>query len=345
MLNYILTILIPLIAIIAGGYKNVKKSNAEDLFSKNYTSVLKGICCIIVVMVHVRDGYKNSLQDAIGSFAYVCVTLFFMISAYGMQLSVEKKTDYIKHFWRNRLLALLIPCLFINIFSSLLFGLLDNCINFNQVWYINNYVLVLLEYCLWFYIIMKLQKKLSISKTWIIDIMLISGVLVSSLISFFIYEGHFGSNLTSWRCERFGLIWGLLFYRYIPLIKRFLIHKRLYKTILFTLLCMIFGIMYLRFKSVYFWGEYILKIILGLVIIVWMMLLTVKRQFGNRFSFWLGKISYEVYLLHTIVMFAIIKVSNNLSSGLFILITYIFTLIISTIINWCSNKVIKKLRI
>ena len=112
MLNYILTAIIPVLTIFMG-VKAKEGNNTEDLFSRDYTSVLKGLCCIIVVMVHIRDGYTNSLQDAIGSFAYVCVTLFFMISAYGMQLSVESKADYLNHFWRNRLLALLIPKYFI----------------------------------------------------------------------------------------------------------------------------------------------------------------------------------------------------------------------------------------
>ena len=117
MLNYVLTLIVPLIAIILGTINGKKKEDAQDLFSKDYTSVLKGICCIIVVMVHIRDGYMNPLQEAIGSFGYICVTLFFMISGYGMQLSFEKKTDYLHHFWRNRLLALLVPCFLINVFS------------------------------------------------------------------------------------------------------------------------------------------------------------------------------------------------------------------------------------
>ena len=104
---------------LSGGYGSLRRNDAEDLFSKDYTTVLKGICCIIVVMVHVKDGFQNPLQDAIGSFGFVCVTLFFMVSAYGMQLSVEHKADYLRHFWRNRLLSLLVlpayQCMFLRL--------------------------------------------------------------------------------------------------------------------------------------------------------------------------------------------------------------------------------------
>lgn len=345
MLNYILTAFIPILTIFIGGGKTKESDNAENLFSKDYTSVLKGICCIIVVMVHIREGYTNPLQDAIGSFAYVCVTLFFMISAYGMQFSVESKVDYLKHFWRNRLLALLIPCFLINIFAFVLFALLDNNFTFKHLWYINDYVLVLLEYCLWFYIVMQLKKVIPISKSWIVDALLCIGIILSSLISFFFSKDTTWSNLLGWRCERIGLIWGLLYYRLKPCVDQWLTRNRMQKIIIYTFWAFTLGVLYLKFKTVYFGGEYLLKIILGLSIILWILLLTVKKQFGNKISLWLGRISYEVYLLHTIVMLAIIKVIPSLSSGIFILMTYILTMLISTGLNWCSNKIVKMLRV
>ena len=97
-MDVFLTAIIPLIALISGAVKSKRAENANDLFSKDYTSVLKGICCIVVVMVHIGPNYANFLQDAISSFGYICVTLFFMFSAYGMQLSVEYKKNYLNNF-------------------------------------------------------------------------------------------------------------------------------------------------------------------------------------------------------------------------------------------------------
>lgn len=96
-----------------------KSTMRGNLFDKSYTRVLKGACCIIVILVHVPVTHGNKLQDAIGSFGYVAVTIFFMISAYGMYFSKQKKTDYLRHFWRNRLSSLLIPMLLINIANFL----------------------------------------------------------------------------------------------------------------------------------------------------------------------------------------------------------------------------------
>lgn len=52
------------------------KLEKGNFFSKDYTTVLKGLCCLVVIYVHVKPPYCNALQDAIGSFAYVCVTCF-----------------------------------------------------------------------------------------------------------------------------------------------------------------------------------------------------------------------------------------------------------------------------
>lgn len=81
--------------------------------------MLKGVCCLLVIYVHFVGSHTNALQDAIGSFAYIAVTLFFVTSAYGMMLNAERKNDYLKTFWRNRLVALLVPCFCVNIVAFL----------------------------------------------------------------------------------------------------------------------------------------------------------------------------------------------------------------------------------
>lgn len=99
------TILFTLLAPIIGGGNSLVFNKKDDnaFFGKDYTTELKGLCCLIVIYVHVPVAYRNPIQDAIGSFAYICVTLFFLISAYGMMLSAERKEEYLRHFWRNRL--------------------------------------------------------------------------------------------------------------------------------------------------------------------------------------------------------------------------------------------------
>jgi len=115
MVDYILTLLPIIFLGVVFFYDCKYDENGSSFMNKDYTTVLKAVCCIIVIMVHFPIENGNKLQDAIGSFAFVCVTFFFLFSAYGMNYSKAKKANYIDHFWRNRLAALLIPALLVNI--------------------------------------------------------------------------------------------------------------------------------------------------------------------------------------------------------------------------------------
>ncbi|MCC8098523.1 MAG: acyltransferase [Clostridiales bacterium] len=107
-LTALILIIYCVIALI-GAKKNTIEEADCRFFSKDYTTVLKGLCCVIVVFVHVPDGFKNTVQDLIGSFAYICVTIFFMLSSYGLRYSFENKEGYSKTFFKNRVLVLLVP--------------------------------------------------------------------------------------------------------------------------------------------------------------------------------------------------------------------------------------------
>lgn len=212
MYDILLTSLILLFLLFATLWQS-RRGDERNFFSKDYTNILKGACAIVVLLVHVEPSYQNPLQDGVGSFAYVAVTLFFFISAYGMQLSVERKPGYLKHFWRNRLVSLLIPCLLINLFAFVYQIEILNNKSLAVLVEINGYVKVLLQYCLLFYCVMMLSKWLKVEKTWITDGLLIAGVVGSSLYLYF-SEGGDGANVSGWCYERYGLVWGLLLYRF-----------------------------------------------------------------------------------------------------------------------------------
>ena len=95
------------------------KPNSKHFFDIVNTNAMRGFWCLIVVLVHIPAAYQNRIQDMIGSFAYIGVTFFFMTSAYGLRLAIERKPESIKCFWRRRLPKLLIPCFFINCINVL----------------------------------------------------------------------------------------------------------------------------------------------------------------------------------------------------------------------------------
>lgn len=344
MLAYILTLLSP---ILGGGFALYGSKLSEgQFFSKNYTSVLKGLCCLIVIYVHVKEGYGNKLQDAIGSFAYCCVTIFFLVSAYGMMLSAERKGDYLKGFWRNRLLALLVPSLVVNIVGCVAHNIFSDDFSLKGLYQLNNYVAVLLLWCVWFYIVEWCKAKWFKDNTRLGDVLLIVGVVASSLYGYFddpdpIKTGAF----SGWPYERMGLVWGVLLYRYFHALEGWMAERRMAKVMVLTILGGVLGVAYLKYKMVFFWGAYLLKVVLGFTLILLLFTLTSNRAFGNKVSLWLGNISYEVYLSHGIVMGVLVHLlAPEVNSGVFILLTVVLTLILSHIEHAIATPIVRRLR-
>jgi len=339
MINYILTftILIGLFLIILPIRLN--KTVDDSFLSKDYTTVIKGVCSIIVILVHIPIMYQNKLQDGIGSFAYICVTLFFFISAYGMTVCLKKK-DYLKNFWRNRLISLLIPCLLINILSIVVYSFLNiRTFKWLSLLYVNPYVVQLLVFCLVFYGVHCFFKQKSNEYVGGVkqDVIICTIILLISLSLFLLNYG--------WKTEFCGLIYGILLARYKNLVVKIFQYDYIKKVIIGGLASIMLGVIYLECKTVYFWGDYLIKIILGISIIAFSFCMSSHLKFGNIVSNYLGKISYEIYLLHGPVIIVLMYSNITISSGCFILLTVSLTVIFSIIINKLSNYITAYFRV
>lgn len=335
MTQFALTALVPLFMAIAFFWKaRVAPVDNPPFMSKGFTDTLKGLCAIIVVMVHFRPEYQNTLQDAMGGFAYVAVTFFFLFSAYGMQWSLANKNDYLKHFWKGRLVSLLLPAVLINVSFFIIQSLYLGELQLRTLIYANDYVVVLLEYCLLFYVVMRycqIRHVDNLKYAWLLIVVII---IVSSLLLYFLTVYVDGRHGTNWCFERYGLIWGLALFAFFPGIKRWLGQGTLLKLVLAGIVSAVLGYIYIKGgKYTYFWGEYVLKIALGLSLLVTVLLLTRRLNIGNRITSFLGGISYEIYLSHAWVMYLLAHFFPELGSGVFIIATYCVTILFSFIIH------------
>ena len=272
----------------------------------------------------------------------MAVTLFFMVSSYGMMLSAERKKSYLNSFWRNRLVALLVPAFLVNVAAALFGGIKGNLVLSGLI-QINGYVMVLLQFCLWFYIVEIAKRKWFADKTMLGDAILIGGLIASSLYLYLCKYGEVRAE-SGWCFERMGLVWGILLYRYFDKFVTWMDKSRMAKSIVLCIMSLILGVAYLKYKSIWFWGEYVLKIILGIAIILFLFTMTSNRKFGNKFSFWLGDISYEVYLSHGMMMGVLAFYFSGMQSGWFIFLTVVSTLVLSTFIHAIGKPIVNGLR-
>ena len=310
----------------------------KNFFDLSDTTVLKGLFCIIVVLVHIPAEYQNPIQDAVGSFAYIGVTFFFMTSSFGLMYSAEHKKDYIKRFWQNRLPPLLIPALLCNAIDIAVKAFGDKQITFWNIVHINAWVRVLLLYYLIFWIVKIIPDKFAGGGYWK-DIIVCTLIMLISLICRLINR-----DLPLWFVESYGFIYGIVLYDLIDKFKEWSDRKWAIKTGLLFLISLIFGVLYIKLKPVEFWGDYCLRIVLGLSLTLLILMVIRRYKIGNIALMFLGTISYEVYLLHGVAFGLMAFIYPNSSSGVFIILSITITLLISVIINRISKVFLKAIR-
>lgn len=310
-------------------YKATLVDRNNDFFGITSTSALRGFWCIIIVLVHVPQNYGNRIQDLIGSFAYIGVTFFFMTSGYGLRLGVRKEKS-INNFWRKRLPKILVPMIFVNIVDFIVVGFISGSYELSRLVRFDRWV----QWLLVCYIVVWLFYRFNIMKEYK-DGGIIAVLVLFSLCIFFLGDKI---QVTTWTTEIYGFIWGI-----VLATKKCEIENKLYQnwkikaTILFIVSLML-GLLYIKYKHVFFFGGYLLKIILGLVMLTFILQLTTRVQIGNPIILFLGKISYEIYLIHGIAFYIIEKKFPEMCSGMFILTSIILTIGISVIVYWLSDN-------
>lgn len=323
------------------GVKYVPDKNG--FMSIEDTTFLRGFWCIIVVLVHIPAAYQNRIQDMLGSFAYIGVTFFFMTSAYGLKWSMEHKPGYMDHFWRRRLPSILIPALIANALEVLENGF--NEVPFTALSFvnINGWVKVLLLYYFVFWIVYGIAPKIIVvlggggGGDWQ-DAAMCLVVFGCSLIDYFTEF----KIISRWIVEPLGFAYGILAAKYANEIKKWIGKKWHIKSIVLMVISALIGIAYLKFKPYVFWGDYALKILLGIVITTFIFTIIGKVKVGNKINGFLGSISYEVYLTHLIAFSLVSRMLSGVESGIYISVSIIVTMMLSVSVHWLKKLIMKR---
>lgn len=316
------------------------KTVNENFFDLNNSKALRGFWCIVVVLVHVPQMYQNPIQDMIGSFAYIGVTFFFMTSSYGLTLSQIRKPEVINFFWQKRLPKLLVMSwvvkLVFYLIDFLVYKSIDNPI---EVFIIRGWVLWLIACYFAFWISNKLFHKTLI---WKISTGVL--VIVGSLVMYYLKNNGIVTS-TTWTTECYGFVWGIVLASVGTLFLRYFSDKWWLKVAISMIVSMVLGITYLKFKWIPFIGDYVLKILLGIAITLFLLIVNTRVSFGNKINMFLGEISFEIYLAHGNVFNLLESVHTWKSSAAFISCSIICTVVISYVIHYMVNSILNFLGI
>ena len=339
MLDEIITAAILLAFIYVILSKSKFATESEHLFTKEYSTVLKGICCIVVVLVHIPADHSSKLQDTVGSFAYVAVTIFFLLSGYGLGVS-RKKEGYLDNFWKSRIPALLIPMIIVNVVSLITNYICDNDIShLRTLLNINGFTLMLGLCYIAFYFTYRV-KGLNDDIKRIIACIFIVGI---SLLTY-VFEEKI--PFTVWPVPCLGFIYGLVIDDFKDLIILKLNKHRLVdiQSAVLFLASIIAGGGYLKTKTIVFWGDYVIRALLAVLLIALLIKITSKIELGNCMLNTLGVISYEIYLSHGIVMGVLDSFFPNLRPGFYIAATLAGTIVVAFGVNKIDKALIVKAR-
>lgn len=330
MITYMLMIAIVLFLAVTLLTNMKLKPNGDHFFNKTNSVAMRGFWCLIVILVHVPIAYQNKIQDKLGSFAYIGVTFFFMTSAYGLSLTMKNSAESIQKFWRKRLPKLIVPCLIVNLFGVMVGIIKGTELTIWSILSINTWVQWLLICYLIFWISHKIIRG---------DQDSVICILVAAF-SVLIYCCKSKIVQTTWCPEVFGFAWGVLLAKKKGYFVKWMQRHWALKCVAFFMIAGVLGIAYLKFKPVIFWGDYFLKVLLGAAIIIFMLALNTRIEIGNKISWFLGGVSYEIYLLHGTVFAMISYFVPGMESGIFILASMVVTIGVSSITHRLSNEIL-----
>ena len=147
-----------------------------------------------------------------------------------------------------------------------------------------------------------------------------------------------------WTVEPLGFAYGIIAATYSDGIKRRMKEKWLLRSGIFMILSGVLGIAYLKFKPVAVFGDYLLKIVLGIAITVFIFEIMAKFKVGNKLNSFLGNISYEIYLLHGSVFTLLAAIDKNMNSGVFVVASVAITVALAYVLNRICRPIVKLFR-
>lgn len=310
-------ILFGLILLLCGIFTG-KKTLKTEMFSIDHTDIAKGIACIMVVLHHIAGKEGTVLFSPFGG---IGICIFLICSGYGLSASYKKHG--LKNFIVKRFFRIIIPCLAVSIitFTYLRFtGGNYSVITKSYTFWYTNYIGVI--YII-FYIIYKFFYKYRIP-------------LIIITIAF--YSMLKGYPVTIQQLFSFSA--GVLIFEYSNKLifidnykcKIFIGSSFVILSALFLLIKNIFEINYVIAVS------NCLMIMFGALGIMLLSSFLLKVKCISKALKYIGKLSYEVYLVHVIIL----KLFAEIKFTPFVSLCYIVAfIIISKLIFEFSNYATK----
>lgn len=306
-----------------------REANLSPLQKEQVLS-LRGICAVEIMIGHIGLATGSTVLYPNGKAGILFVGIFFMLSGYGLSYCFKNKTDYLKHFLTRRTLKLLIPAYLAYMVYILISWLvlnqgtifdLINLKNFFPV--INWYVWEQLFFYLVFWIAYRFLPKW---RNVLIGVVSLGTIIIAFVLK--IDNPWYGSTM----CFLLGIY-------YYKLNQKELMISLKRKSVLFVFLGIILMLSMITFyvlgnESVL--GNPIARNIASLCFCIMILIMLSEVEIGNMASRFLGKCSYEIFLVHPFVQ-DILKNVMSISIILYAVLVIVISISIAFALNHMMN--------
>lgn len=354
MLLDLLFILLLLIALLKIKLVIPLKVYNNDFMSVKNCNSYKGFFALIVILHHISQRVSSGiLPPDFTRVGYLAVAVFLFLSGYGLQKQNLSKPEYSKGFLLKRIPAILIPYMIMTLIYWFIYALSGDVRSIGTVWhhFIANgdpivwfswYVVCILYFYITFYILMRIFKN---NRTSII----LGGIAFCVLYIFICQKLSFG---LWWYQTSFVFVLGVVFSSYEDNILKFI--KKYYPIIL--LLSLTFFIVLAKHKWEIYWlapslkTEFLLVAVLAFLFILSFFTLALKLRINNKILDFLGKISFEIYMVQGALMLILRNEHFSIQSDFYwsilvlmgsLISAFIFNKFFSFILNKYLNSVAK----
>ena len=312
-----------------------------DYLSNKSTKSLKGLLAILIIFHHVSQ--KITTGENFSNFEYMgryIVALFFFLSGYGLYFQYSNNVNYMENFLRKRLARTFIPFYVFIVIYVIYRATLGEVVNVEfflsfwrdhsniiyNGWFVNSIIVL---YVIFYVSFKKKDSKIAIFK-----------LVCLTLVYIFwkAYQNHGDWEYVSIMAFFLGVFW----MKDRSLIDKFIEKNYFAFLVSFSILMYVFRRYEIIMKNIGITNKYVYYGIVGnlctMVFVVYFLLLTNKLNLSNKYLDFLGNISFELYMIHGLIMHYLGKffVSSPVNDVIYTIVV----LLVSIVFAFCIKKLI-----
>ena len=303
-----------------------------DYLSNKSTKSLKGLLALLIIFHHVSQ--KITTGENFSNFEYMgryIVALFFFLSGYGLYFQYSNNANYMENFLRKRLVRIFIPFFVFIVIYVIYRATLGEVVNVDffisfwkdhsniiyNGWFINSIIVL---YVIFYISFKKKDSKIAVYK-----------LVFLTLVYIFwkAYQDHGDWEYVSIMAFLLGVFW----MKYRVSIDKFIESNYFICLASFSILMYVFRHYEDIMKGIGITNRYVYYGIVGnlctMIFVVYFLLLTNKFNFSNKYLDFLGDISFEIYMIHGLVMhyFSKFFVSSDVNDVLYTIVVLFVSIV------------------